>query len=546
MSNLLNPITYNDSIPIKVELLEIDYYPIHNHSDLQIIYVLEGEVDLKLAYSIYHLKQNNIHVIHSDDVHSITKTSPNNLLLVVSINIEYFEHYFPNLGQTVFTTNISETSSSYHSQQLLCDKIFSIASEQYYKREGYSHRMRDGALSLMYILTSHFRGVTIEKQNHTFEHKNSHDLLQTDRISRIVNYIYQNYPYKPELAEIAEKEKISLYYLSHLFQKYMGISFRNFISLVRIEMSEPHLLATDDAISKIAQDVGFSDTKYYVDNFIRYFGHHPKEHRKLFADKTILNTTPIYKKYSLDKIKNSISAYTHYPVFKNAWENITVIHANFNQNKTKGKVQVNPFARILENLPALVTWPIAKESCTQYSETNPQKICIETIDYFQREHKLDEGLFRIIDCKTKTNGLFAINGLKKPLYYFMALFEKLPLQVAVQGKDYIILTENGKLGILAFNASEDEDLSLSFKIGHLPDAVKITKSHLRSQNTFAAYWSQLNFNVNLSHEEFEAIERMSMPELSWEIISTQKDYEVNCELAPLDVITFIFEEIQNN
>ena len=209
MSTILKPIEYSHELPVKAQLIEIDKYPIHNHSDLQIMYILEGELDLKLTFTHYYLSRNSIHIVHSDDVHAITKISPHNLMLVIYISIEYFSNYFPDLNDTVFTTKISETSSSYNNHRLLRDQIFSIVSEMYNKEPGYPGRIIDSTLALLTNLTNHFRGFSVEKEHRIFEYKTSHDLFQVDRVSRITSYIYMNYPYKISLAEIAEREKIS-------------------------------------------------------------------------------------------------------------------------------------------------------------------------------------------------------------------------------------------------------------------------------------------------------------------------------------------------
>ena len=93
--------------------------------------------------------------------------------------------------------------------------------------------------------------------------------FQTDRISRIICYVYENYSSKISLAAIAAEENINTYYLSHLFQRFVGKSFRDFINMSRVEMSEYEILATDKAISKIALDTGFSNYSYYIDAFIK-------------------------------------------------------------------------------------------------------------------------------------------------------------------------------------------------------------------------------------------------------------------------------------
>lgn len=540
MSSILMPIEYPEALPVKIQLVEIDHYPIHNHRDMQIIYVLEGELDLRLTCTHYVLSKNSIHIVQTDDLHAITAISPHNLLLVLSINVEYFSNYFPELANMVFTTKINETSFSYNNQRLLCEQIFSIIGQQIAKEPGYTSRIIDHALSLLTNLINHFRGFSVEREYRIFEHKTSHDLLQVDRISRIITYIYTNYPYKLSLAEIAEHEKISTYYLSHLFQRFTGISFRNFIGLVRAEMSEYLLLSTSDSISKIAQEVGFSDTKYYVENFKIWFGYHPKEYRKLFADKTIRDVSPVFQEYPLSKLKASIKNYTNYPVFKGMEDSTPIVTIDFFQKSRKGEVEITPLSHVLGSLPLFCPQGEIPE---EYCDLLPQKSCIELAETFIKKHTLKEVPFQVMDTAGNLNGIFAVNGLKKPIYHFLSLLERFPAQILSAGNNYMVTTDGSIFCILAINPWETQQMLLTFNILSLPEAMQMTKKHMRSQSTYAFYWSQLHFKKNISKEEFDAIERMAMPEISYKIIAPQEKYKLSCTLEPLDIVFYQFERI---
>ncbi|MEG0156168.1 MAG: helix-turn-helix domain-containing protein, partial [Anaerovoracaceae bacterium] len=133
-------------------------------------------------------------------------------------------------------------------------------------------------IKLINLLYQNFRQFTINKTQGFFNHKTAHDENHLELICRIVALVYDNYPYKLSLTEIAKNEHINAYYLSHLFQHFAGESFRGFLSMVRVEMSERFLLDSTLSISQISSEVGFSNPKYYVDNFKVWFGCHPKEY----------------------------------------------------------------------------------------------------------------------------------------------------------------------------------------------------------------------------------------------------------------------------
>ena len=113
-----------------------------------------------------------------------------------------------------------------------------------------------------------------------------------ERISRIINYVYANHSRKLTLEELAEREHLSTFYISHLIRDYMGINFQEFLCFARVEMSEIILLETDRKISTIAKDVGFSTTSYYEKFFIKWFGHTPLEYRQLYTSHILSAARP--------------------------------------------------------------------------------------------------------------------------------------------------------------------------------------------------------------------------------------------------------------
>ena len=48
---MLKKIDYEDGLPVKLEVCTIGQYPWHTHNDIQIVYVVEGEIEIKIAYA---------------------------------------------------------------------------------------------------------------------------------------------------------------------------------------------------------------------------------------------------------------------------------------------------------------------------------------------------------------------------------------------------------------------------------------------------------------------------------------------------------------
>lgn len=298
---MLKNITYDNDLPIKIELLSIASYPLHIHPDIQLVYVLDGYVDLNLTFKTYRLQKNDFHYIHSEDIHSIYSQDKNNLVLILSVDIKYIESMYPNIRTTIFSMPTDKTLLLYHNQQLrLKYCMFLLLDELRRQTDGYVLRIEKLLKQIFGILHQDFRGFSVDKENKSFVYKRLQDIRQTERLGRIIDDIYKNYVEPSTLEEIATGQNLNPYYLSHLFSQTLGITYRDFINMVRVETSEYDLLTSNLSISHIALSSGFSNSTYYNKHFEFWFGMSPQEYRKTYAHRTITYASPIIKSHMLD------------------------------------------------------------------------------------------------------------------------------------------------------------------------------------------------------------------------------------------------------
>lgn len=546
---MIEKIDYPDGMPVKIQLLNIKEYPWHAHNDIQIVYVLKGELELKLTYTAYRLPENSIHFIHSDDVHGFQSLTEDNRVILININMEYFRDFFPNLDTQIFTTKINENASAYKQQLLLKSYIFAMISELYKKGPDYQKRVKDIAMDLMNALYRNFRGFTVNREEKIIEHKISHDLLQMDRISRVVSFVYANYPYKLSLSSIASDENINSYYLSHLFQRFVGESFRNFVSMVRVEMSEIMLLSTDASISQIAQDMGFSNPKYYVDNFESWFGCHPKEYRQRFSDRIIGRSEPVIEELPLGSIKDTILAYlSQFPLLKDAYHQVLTANVDFHKatlyrTNLFEDCDLVPDVTVLSELIKKKALQNKIEPAALYYKTPSQSCCISLLKDIVQNHP--EALQKIYfsDSLHHTNGMLAINSLKKPLYYLYCFLEELYPDIIETAPSFLAAREGNNIQILVFNESDDDPMYIDFNFLNITQNYKLTEKRLIASNSCIDYWCQLNFQSPIKDVDFSHIEAMSSPRISFEVIPKTATYLYHLTLNPQDIILLQFEEM---
>lgn len=280
---------YKDELPVNVVVANIEEYPIHFHDDMEVVYVLEGSVVLRNGYYTYTLKQGDIFILNDREMHSFTSTGEKNMVMMLQLDLTYFSKYYDNLKNNFFVTDMEDDSDE--SLEILRSILARIMMEILQKGYGYEHKVIESTHNLIACLMSDFQYFVMEDGKFVNEAKNKGNKILAGRLNRITDYMYDNYSRKLTLNEIANREHLSIYYLSHVIKEATGLSFQDLLSFIRVEESEKLLLGTNKKIGAIAEETGFSAVRYYIKHFETWYGMHPLEYRKQFTGKVISRET---------------------------------------------------------------------------------------------------------------------------------------------------------------------------------------------------------------------------------------------------------------
>lgn len=282
---LKEKIIYKNELPINVTTANIIEYPIHFHDDMEVVYVLEGTVILRNGYYTYTLKQGDIYIINDREMHSFESTGEDNMVMMLQMDLVYFSRYYDSLKNNFFVTDMEDDNDE--SLEVLRTILARIMMEVLQKGYGYEHQVIESTHNLIACLMSDFQYFVMDDGKFKNESRNKGNKILAGRLNRITDYMYDNYARKLTLSEIAEREHLSIYYLSHIIKEATGLSFQDLLSYIRVEESEKLLLGTNKKIGAIAEETGFSAVRYYIKHFEQWFGMHPLEYRKKYIGRTI-------------------------------------------------------------------------------------------------------------------------------------------------------------------------------------------------------------------------------------------------------------------
>ncbi len=99
-------------------------------------------------------------------------------------------------------------------------------------------------------------------------------------LSSIEKDIAEHYAENISLRNLGEKYYMNSSYLGQVFRKKYNVSFKDYLTNIRINEAAKQLIMTDKKINQIAEEVGYMDCDYFIRKFIEIKGCTPSKYRK--------------------------------------------------------------------------------------------------------------------------------------------------------------------------------------------------------------------------------------------------------------------------
>jgi beta-xylosidase/AraC-like DNA-binding protein len=243
--NKENIVTYNIMVKQKEE--------IHFHQDVELIYVLEGEMELKVEADIFKLKQDDFVVVNPNKKHSY-KCSQDILMASFYISFQRLSSFLENSLILFWCNSAIDKDYSYDKVRKILKLIFNHYLNRKGKEDFYEYSL---FYQLVNLLTNNFLINNADERFHDKENK------YDDRINEITNYIRGNYNKPISLNDLANQLHLSNAYLSRYLKKHLGMNFIDYLNNVRLHYALEDLLYTEATITRAALDNGFANTAVF-------------------------------------------------------------------------------------------------------------------------------------------------------------------------------------------------------------------------------------------------------------------------------------------
>lgn len=263
----------------------------HFHQNLEIVYVLEGSVEVQIEPETYNLKKGDFLLINANKRHSWRATEEKILLASFQINFTMLAEYM-GTNQLLFWCNTTvDKNESYEQLKRVLDQMLNRSYDK--EKEGAIY-LNSIYYEAIYLLVAYFMIKADDvRMKENFTPDNS-------RIFEIQNYVQANYQKQLSLNDLAQKLYLSNAYLSKYIKKHFGLSFLEYVNNIRLFHAVDELVYSEKKITRIALDNGFPTTAAFNKAFKEIYNMTPSAYRSTVHKEENLNENKEAKQ-ELDK-----------------------------------------------------------------------------------------------------------------------------------------------------------------------------------------------------------------------------------------------------
>lgn len=254
-------------------------FPEHKHDFVEMVYVLKGKSVQFIDGREYHAHHGDVLVINYNQTHSATNSedfSYVNILMkpeYISKGLADSENAFALLHLSEFESfrkilDENKCKLTFRGEERnKIEEIISVLSEEMeQKAPGYELAVRS-QFNLFLIMI--FRKMSLKLEN-----------FFDGVTDELLSYIRQHCVEKLSLKHVAELCAYNPSYFSRIFKESVGMTFTEYLKMVRIEKAAIMIETTSLTITDIAYNVGYTDKTKFFSDFKQLKGVSPLKFRK--------------------------------------------------------------------------------------------------------------------------------------------------------------------------------------------------------------------------------------------------------------------------
>lgn len=257
-------------------------FPMHWHTDYEIIMPLENIFTVEIAKKVYVLSPKDIIIIPSGEIHELTAPPYGQRIIALFDNSLFLDLYgFDSIKNSCYPCIVlrADETNTYHLQ--LISLLEQIADEYVKCKPFYETYIHSLLIDFFVIIGRNF----IKQENDAIPIYNHIQHKYIENVLSICKYINDHCTEDLTLIELSTLAGFSKYHFSRIFHEYAGTSIHNYLIKSRILYAETLLCDPSLSITDIAMQCGFNCSSSFNRNFRKLKNCSPNEFRSMYHSK---------------------------------------------------------------------------------------------------------------------------------------------------------------------------------------------------------------------------------------------------------------------
>lgn len=243
----------------------------HSHSDIELAYVLEGNIEIGINEDKYRLQKDDLLVVNSGYTH-FWNICGEAFVCVIRMDIELFLKEISRDYVTFWCNSVADRDADYKDIRVIISELmteYSVNMDQLnFRKKSLFYRLMDILLNKYLI-----------------ESKTRMDMMTEDEMfGNVLKYIRDHYSHQLSLADVASTVFMTSSTFSRYFKKNAGINFLEYLNNQRLQNALEDLLYSEKSLTRIAMDHGFTNPSMFSKAFKSAYGMSPTDYKKARKD----------------------------------------------------------------------------------------------------------------------------------------------------------------------------------------------------------------------------------------------------------------------
>ena len=236
----------------KIEEGENLNFPQHLHMCYELVILLDGELTINIGDTPYVLKKNNALLIFPNQLHSFKSENSHHILFLFSP--KYIQSYAKEVQGFIPENNLISIS-----QNMIDDFLSLNENSTKFEIKG-----------CLYKMCGYFHRTATYKASYNDEN---------NLLTSIFSFVEKNFNKDCSLSELSKATGREYTYLSRIFKQFTGISYVQYVNMMRLNYAGYLLHNTDLSILECSIECGYNSLRSFNRNFKSYHGVTPKDYR---------------------------------------------------------------------------------------------------------------------------------------------------------------------------------------------------------------------------------------------------------------------------